>query len=376
MSPNRRVLLVLTLLVAGCGDDTAGPDGEPDYGPCLGGFFTASPVTVADLVSIAPLGNLNPPGHTFPTGHMYFYLRSEPGAGRTVTTPLRSPGAMTVSHIRAIQHVNAGIVDFDLTLRPCNDITVVFGHVTSLAESLFGDTSSFDTWEFRGEYSTGGETYRSYERQAQLGVTAGTRLGTAGGNPGQWALDFGVYDTRAASTAANPARWINSRYREAVCALEYYGNSAVRSQLDALLDREPVLSDPHPCGQALQDVPGTAHGCWFREGVAATYPEDFHLALVWSSSHPSQAVFSVGVTVATLASGTYALQPQGSGMLNRPFTTIVPDGHTYGCTAAGVSGVILLSMPDAHTLWIERSPGGTSDPGTWAFTDSRSVFIR
>jgi hypothetical protein len=84
----------------------------------------------------------------------------------------------------------------------------------------------------------------------------------------------------------------------------------------------------------------------------------------------------VGIAVATLASGVYSFAPQGSGMLNRPFTAVVPDGQTYGWAVAGVGGVILLSMPDAHTLWIERLPGGTSDPGSWDFSASRSLFVR
>ena len=84
----------------------------------------------------------------------------------------------------------------------------------------------------------------------------------------------------------------------------------------------------------------------------------------------------MGNTITTLRSGSYHFLPQSSGRLNRPFTAIVPDGTTYGCTAMGVTGVVLLALPDANTLWVECLAAATSDPATWIYTASKSVFTR
>ena len=68
-----------------------------------------------------------------------------------------------------------------------------------------------------------------------------------------------------------------------------------------------VPGDPHPCGRVMQDVPGTAQGCWFVEGTTSTYPEDPHLALVWSNHDPLECVVSCGTSVAGF--GTSARSP-------------------------------------------------------------------
>jgi hypothetical protein len=364
-------------LLAGCnGDDPTGPGGPPDFGECTDLPLSVSPVPVADIRSIVPLGNLNPPGHVVPTGHAYFYLRLETGGNRSVVTPLYAPGDVTVTQARATEHVNAGVLDFALTFQLCNDVSLVYGHVSSLSEGLFGDTSGLDGWEYTGEYSGAGETYRTWERWFYTDVSAGQELGTAGGNPGQWALDVGIYDMRTThGAAANPDRW-SATYLHAACVLDYYPDGEVLNALEALLEREELPGDEYPCGQVFQDIPGTAHGAWFVEGTPHPNPEDNHLALVWYNTRPSLAAISTGNAVPTIPSNAYLFPPEEAGFLNRPFSRVSPDGAIYGYTFAVYSGVILLHMPDTGTLWIEGIPGGSLDPDTWAFTDSKTMFVR
>ena len=111
----------------------------------------------------------------------------------------------------------------------------------------------------------------------------------------------------------------------------------------SLVDRSGDPSDPHPCGRVLQDVPGTAQGAWFLEGVADTYPEDNHLALAWQNSRPEVAAISAGAMIPTLSSGVYEFSPQGSGTLNRDFSQVTPDGAVYGYTPVGLPGVVIVS---------------------------------
>lgn len=71
-----------------------------------------------------------------------------------------------------------------MTLKLCEDITLVFGHVSSLAANLFGDTSSFKDWHFVKEYGgESGRDIRRWDKDYDVKAKAGEVLGTVGGNP-------------------------------------------------------------------------------------------------------------------------------------------------------------------------------------------------
>ena len=340
-------------------------------------IFTASPLDIDRISYIVPLGNLNPPSHTFPTDHIYFHITRQEGADRTDVATLYSPGDLTITGIRASEHVNAGFADYNIFLEPCDDITVMFYHASSLSQDIFGDTSLSAGWTRDSEYTTGGETYRLWNKKYQIKVRAGDIIGTAGGNPGQWALDLGVYDRRyVPDMMANPGRWAQVRYQRAVCPLSLYEKGPELDRLIALVQRDKVESEEMPCGSVLQDIPGTSQGIWFLSGTKETYPEDPHLALVRSNIHPGQAVFSVGNSVLNLNSGTYEFLPENSGRLNRDFPDITPDGQIYAFQVNGFGGIIILHMPDSETLWFEALAGATADPESRSFTENKTVFIR
>ena len=380
MTSSRPVAFAFLILVA-CGGGGGGDGGNE--GPALpavcpaGTFLGVSPVAISSIRTIVPLGTLNPPGHTFPTDHMYFYLVVPPGGTAPAETTLYAPGDIYIATATAVQHVTAGYTDYTIVLAPCDDITIVLGHVTSLDAAVFGDTSTLDGWTLRDEYATGGQTYRHWRRTFNVPVAAGTVLGTAGGRAGQWALDVGAYDRlHTVGPVANTTRWASSQYLHAVCPLDYYEPGAVKTQLAGLVDRSAPPGDPDPCGRILQDLPTTAQGCWFVEGTTSTYPEDPHLALVWHNRDALLCAISMGTSVPGFGASERTFTPLGSGRRNRAFSQVTADGLSYGYELPSPPGILVIHMPDAVTLWVQYLPSATADPATWVFTAARTTFVR
>jgi hypothetical protein len=346
-------------------------------------IFTVSPTDIDNIDHIVPLGNLNPPGHTLPTDHMYVYLSNPDSDGVTDIATLYSPADLTITGLRADQHVIAGFTDYGMSLKACADIWLNFGHISTLSADLFGDIATFEGWRLTEEYSTGGETYRTWRKQVDIDVTAGQVLGMTGGNPGIWAWDFGMVDLRVRpeQDVANAERYSNSWSLSGVCFLRYYEAGVVLDQLVALVQRDRVDGETIPCGTHLQDEPGTAQGNWFLSGIPSKNPEDPHLALVHSNIHPATAVLSVGTSVQGIRSGTYEFHPTDQGQLNRDFRDITSDGRTYGFEVVsrgnqGFHGVVIIRMPDTETLWMEVLSSTITDPARWAFTENKTTFRR
>jgi hypothetical protein len=347
------------------------PDGKTDP------VFTVSPIDIENIFRIVLLGNLNPPGHVFPTDHIYLYISNPDGDNRPDIVTLYSPGELTVSAIEACEHITAGFYDYSITLRSSEDITIVLGHVSSLSPEIFGDTSAFDRWTLMNEYSTGGETYRRWRHACTIRVMTGEILGKVGGNPHQYALDVGVYDRRHThENIANPNRWLRTRYLHAVCPLSLYEEGPVLDRLQDLVYQDEIKGDGGASSGILQDLPGTAQGCWFLSGISETYPEDPHLALIRSNIHPAHAVLSVGNSIPNLDSAAYEFLPETSGLLNRDFKSITPDGQIYGFQTDQFAGIIIMQMPDAETLWFEALRSATTSRTSWAFTTGKTTFVR
>ncbi len=366
-------ILILSILLGAC---TKSPESRLPAARSKP-LFTVSPMDIESISRIVLLGNLNPPGHVFPTDHIYFHISNPDGDDRPDIVTLYSPGDLTVTAIEANEHVTAGFFDYSVTLWPCEDIIVVLGHVSSLSTKIFGDTSAFDQWTLMNEYSTGGETYRSWRKACVVQVTAGEILGTTGGNPHQYALDLGVYDQRHThDNVANHNRWLKNRYLHAVCPLSLYEEGPVLDRLLDLVYQDGVEGDSRTISGTLQDLPGTAQGCWFLSGVSDTYPEDPHLALVHSNIRPARAALSVGNSIPDLDSAAYEFLPETSGLLNRDFRDITPNAQIYGFQIGQYAGIIIVQMPDAETLWIEALRSATAEPPSWAFTDDKTVFER
>jgi hypothetical protein len=309
------------------------------------------------------------------------YMVRDDGASAPRVVTLYCPGTLRLTEITASEHVNAAMTDYGIRFELQSGVWLEFGHVSSLQSSVFGDVSGFAGFTLVNEYSTGGETYRLWRKATDTVITVGTILGTAGGNPGQWALDIGVYDNRITHTTASAAgTWQNSAYLHAVCPLEYYAEGTVKGSLYAAVQRDPLPGDDYPCGWIAQDVAGTAQGIWFHPTSVRPYPEDPHLALVWHNQTADQQVISMGTSVRALSTGTYMFTPTTSGSLNRRFDQIGVDGNVYGYHVAGGNPwgpkTAILQMVDSTTIRVDGLAGHIADSSLWIFSDSAVTFAR
>jgi hypothetical protein len=50
--------------------------------------------------------------------------------------------------------------------------------------------------------------------------------------------------------------------------------------------------------------------------------------------------------------------------------------HALSLGVVQVTGIIIVQMPDADTLWIEALRGASVNPTSWAFTDDKTSFER
>ena len=319
---------------------------------------------------------------------MYFYLALSPDASSPDITTLYSAGNLTVSRIIVEERRESGLTDYAMTLMLCEDITLVFGHVSSLSADLFGDTSSFKDWHFVKEYGgASGRDIRRWDKDYDVRVTAGEVLGTAGGNPGQWAWDFAIFDQRhPAENVANPDRYGGGAPIVA-CPLSYFEEGPVLDQLVALVNRDKVEGEALPCGSVIQDLPGTAQGNWYLFGTGNypdTIPAGPHLALVHDNIHPLRGAFSVGTSVSGLRPDVYHFNPQTSGRVNLDFSQVTADDNVYCYDSLyhywgepiSPADSILLQLTSETTLRIEKRDAAECGIGPWAFQSNFAEFER
>jgi hypothetical protein len=310
--------------------------------------LTVFPLNYAHMDGLVPLGNLNPPGHTFPTDHVYLYLDNP-----AVKVPVYSPGNIKLIRINRSQRIMGGsIVGEDYSLEFCigNNYVLRFSHVSELSPTLQGLVTA-DIENHCETYSTGGTTYKQCRLDAYFNVSAGEEIGKAGGQPGQYALDLGVYKNGMSSLqgATCPFNFYTAaQYAVIKTKFSNYNGTVLRTI-------DPV------CGEVLQDVPNTVKGIWLKAGLPF-YPEDPHIAFVQDNVNPLKPAFSVGTSQTGLSSGTYTYNVQNSGMIDRNFTNVVNDGNIYcfniqNYGGGGTIGSMLLKLASNTTIDAEYRAG-------------------
>ncbi len=153
------------------------------------GFLTVLPLDVDDFFLFVNLGHMSQPGHIFPSDHGGFYLTDY-----MTPVPIFSPADMIIKRIVESEHVNHGYTDYGLTLSVNDDeFQIVIGHMSNIHDSILEQAETFSETECE-TYSTSGDTYRNCLTWTVIPISAGDTLGMAGGNPGQFGLDFGTFD--------------------------------------------------------------------------------------------------------------------------------------------------------------------------------------
>jgi len=331
-------------------------------------FFNTSPVELSVLAGLVPLGNYNPSGHVFPTDHIY------PKINNNSEVALYSPGDIVFTSISASQNITQGTTDYSIYFQPCDELKVYFLHVISLTGKLANQPEAPYQWE--GTYSTGGNTYRNYGKNVNISVSAGEQIGTVR------SFDMGAYDTRMTLNFANSSRWQNrSDYTHTVCPINYYSGSLKDTLMAKFGNALGTLRTIEPiCGAIEQDIVGTAQGNWFLEGTDNAWSgEDPHLALIHDNIDPTKGVFSIGTSMSANGQGAggWIFSPSHTlpDYINKDFNEVSANGHVYCYTPYYLSGRLILEMPNATTLKIERQDGNCDSP-PWVFSGNATTFER
>lgn len=330
------------------------PKSDPDAATlaalpdCDGQQFTVAPVDLNQIMEITPIGNLGPPGHTFPTDHMYLHLTAQ--GVTTATVPLKAPGDITLLSITADpDDIAPDRTEYVIIFALCRDVFGYFDHVKGL-------TAQLEAW-LDGvaceSYTEGPQD--SCTKQLAQEVAAGTVIGEVGHLQGNF--DFGAYDYRSQLAFANSSRYggpgpfiglWRPRSLYIVCPLDLY-DDPLRSQL---LQKVAGTNSPK-CGKTLYDVPGTLQGNWFAGDARADIgPTSALLSFVYENENPSQAVISIGGTIADPM--VISFSPQTSGTVNRRFNQVTP-GEVY--CYSGASGKVIVQLTSAQEANVEYRAG-------------------
>jgi hypothetical protein len=367
--------VMMTFLFIRCDDGDGSVDTYPEIGQ---GFLTVLPMNPEDFYLFVNVGHLNPPGHTFPSDHGGFYLTRW-----QEKTPVFSPTDMTITEISGVEHVEAGFSDYDMTLS-ANDggFLVVFGHLSSINPSILDQAPPLEEGNCF-TYIAGEIEYRRCGVTTKIHVMAGDTVGFAGGNPGMGGIDFGTFDYN------RPVEFASERFEDyrlvyTVSPLDYFIDEIRNVLIPVCGDMEcgsvKIRTQEPVGGTVAYDRPGTAQGLWFR-ARQPTYPEDLHIALIYDNVEPEIPVFSVGNSLTGLNSGMYTFTPADTGVVDRLFDEVLPDGRIYRyniryqCSNAPVfNAVILLELTDPETMRIEKK--NASDGPPWVFSENAIEFVR
>jgi hypothetical protein len=326
-----------------------------------GALYSVSPVPIDKISYIVPLGGPNP----LPGEHVYFIVARVIANTNSPTqiVNLYAPGDLTAFRIgRQVQTTNGkiGNTDYFVYFTPCREVTVLFGHVSSLTGPLGG--IAFD--QCAQPYAIGdGSLYEHCTAEVNIPLRAGELIGTAGGKAAA-GIDFDMDDWRLpVPYVANPDRQYDLT---AACPLDSYEGD-VAAKLRGLLGQGPGKHLAQGCGQIFQDKAGTLQGNWFNGTPEQTNGNITKMmALVHQNYDPTLDVISVGGTIGV--QGKWDFAPAHSGTVNREFSEITPGDSIYCYQAAGMPGRLLLQLVTATTISIEHQSGACT--GTFAFINS------
>jgi len=349
-----------------------------------GPVFTVLPMDPSDFRAFRPLGFPQPPIHIFGAKHSAFTINL-PGQPAVSGRPVRFPSDATVTEIVSTE--SAAGSGYQVTFAPCRDLKSYLFHLGTIATALENAfKASAPTCQDFDFGAAGGRT-RKCSARLSLAVRAGDPVGGSDAFAG---VDWGLVDYRVTLPYANPKRY-DGDYPHIGSPVDYAAPD-VRTQLEARLGSIDAsvrrTADPK-AGTVMQDVPGTAQGNWFTGDANFMNTTDFgpFLGLLHDFVDPDVPIVSMGTSVRGMSMGIYTFVPRPTGVVNRDFRDVRPDGQTYcyeqfqggrtrsGLNLATASGVLVMTMPTPTSLRVELQAGPTCAsarlPGANAFTFDR-----
>ena len=290
--------------------------------------------------------------------------------------------------------------DYSISYSPCQNVVGFFYHLSTLSDLLLSNfTAPFESCVIA---TPGQEVFQSCDKYVNIKVSAGERLGTAGGeNGGPQGLDWVMEDFRMTPLPfANDSRFdgVGQDYsRYVACPLDYF-TTDLHNSLYGLLGGDPINGNLTTlvkrttaplCGTTAQDVPGTAQGNWFVAGapMGGAFIEDPNLALVHDNINTTLGVFSVGTSMklSGLGPDAYWFNPSTTGLVNTDFNHVTADGNVYcyqavervfSYTQTAHTPVIILQLISPTHLRIEMIGANSCGAGPWQFTSNYTDFYR
>lgn len=364
------------------GGTSSSSDASHGTAGCASGnaVFTTTPLALSSVIGWEPLGATEPPGHTFPTDHQYLYFNN-PNSMAPLTVNVVAPSDLRIWML----YQNTGVQNsYDIWIQPCAQIIGRLGSITALSPDLAAAAGPIN----QNCSTSGGSTMCSVT--LTYDVKAGQLIGTISA-PAENALDWWLWDNRTSGYFIDPmfaTHFIQNGISEAnIVGASAYFTAAVTPQIDAklgLYDGSVQRTAPPVDGTISVDVAGTARGYWNNPSQGWP-PEDYHAALVPDEVTPTTTeVLSLGITQSNVGSLKGTFSPVTTGLIDRAFESITPDGNIY-CyqpiveNTANQNGMIILQLVDANTLKIEiqaKTGGNCAASQPWAFTANAVTYKR
>lgn len=360
--------------VAACPSDVATP------------LFGTVPVDMKDFLAFRPLGFMSTPIHMFPAKHSAFSMT--PIGQSAVPKPVKAPGKATVTEIYEATFSTGG-KNYQVFMHPCSEVRAYFGHLATISDRL---AAEFNNGAPKcNSFEDGTATVTTCRREnLNLQLDEGELFGTG---PDSAGVDFGTLDFRR-----QPAAFINLAhydyyYPYYTSPLDFFTadvRKTVESKTGNVFGTRMRTAEPLG-GSYMQDLPGTAQGNWFLPGKYHGNTTDLSqfLGLAHDYVDPAQPMMAAGTSIQGMKLGLYSHTVEQSGLINRDFSAIKPDGNIYcidsyiqGQSAGGVpigkpSGILLLSLPDDIHLTVELAAGSSCGALTnWAFSAAATKFER
>jgi len=342
--------------------------------PCQGTeLFNSPPAVEGTYNNISPLGHTSSYNgiteHVFPVDHMSFdLLHVTPGDHQTPSLPatLLAPADLElfqVSHTTYEQSGKETGNDYALSLAPCREVTLGFGHVTTISPKIQNAIDHPDQKNCRAPFTTGGvgsPTFKSCIYSTLLKLKSGEQIGTAGG-PGvtTQGFDYAVYDMRIKPLPFVDPKYWTPQNLHSVCGLYYYPNGPVKTALLKKLNNTKKDGNGLPdCGTNMWDKAGTIQGNWVLPNTpTGKVPDPQGLSIARLYYDPSQGLIDWGGTIAP--AGTLQFNIMSSGFINRDPADVKPDGSIYcfqfqdADLGPAFSFSIMMQLVDDKTLKVE-----------------------